>query len=187
MKVSFFSLVILIAVSCKNRADYLHEGKAVSTAIPVFDVGNTSVDSFVKNWDTDVRPDGVGLPPGEANPLAGQPIFEQKCASCHGLTGREGPMVVLVSTDTGSAAVKAIGNYWPYATTLFDYIKRTMPYQSPGSLTNEEVYALTAWLLYQNKLIPDTFNLNRITLPEIEMPARKNFIEDDRRGGPVIR
>ena len=188
MKVFLFSLVTFIAVSCKYRADsYLHEGKAVSTAIPVFNVGNVSVDSFVNSWDLDIRPDGAGLPPGEATPLIGQPVFEQKCATCHGATGREGPMNVLVSTDTTATAVKGIGNYWPYATTLFDYIRRAMPYQSPGSLSNDEVYALTAWLLFQNKLINDTFKLNRISLPDIEMPARKNFIKDDRTGGPVIR
>ncbi len=186
MRIYLLSLVYLIAVSCNDRVDYfLHEGEAVSTAIPVFNVGSTAVDSFVRSWDQDVRPDGEGLPPGEAIASEGRIIYEQKCANCHGNTGKEGPFNVLVSADT--SYVKSIGNYWPYATTVFDYIKRAMPYQLPGSLTDQEVYALTAWLLNQNNLIPDTFRLNSKTLPEIEMPALKHYVNDDRTGGSVIR
>ncbi|HEX2536392.1 MAG TPA: cytochrome c [Chitinophagaceae bacterium] len=136
-------------------------------------------------WDQDVRPDGKGLPPGSGTVPDGRRLYAAKCASCHGATGVEGPYSHLVSSDTSRA--KTIGNYWPYATTVFDYIKRAMPFTAPGSLTDEEVYQLTAYLLYANGLIDSGRVIDARTLPAVAMPARKLFVPDDRTGGPEIR
>jgi cytochrome c len=132
-------------------------------------------------------PHGAGLPAGMGSARRGRTVYELKCASCHGKNGSEGPFVPLVGVmgDTGRA--KTIGNYWPYSTTIFDYIRRAMPYNKPGSLTNDEVYALTAFLLYKNRVIDSAFVVTAITLPKITMPARKFFVGDDRRGGPEVR
>lgn len=135
--------------------------------------------------DIDIRPDGAGLPEGLGTASEGRKVYAAKCASCHGNNGVEGPYNHLVGTDTSKA--KAIGNYWPYATTVFDYIRRAMPFNSPGSLSNKEVYNVTAYLLYANKLIDSSTVVNKQSLPKIEMPAKKLFIPDDRQDGKEIR
>ncbi|HMB92185.1 MAG TPA: cytochrome c [Rhodothermales bacterium] len=141
-------------------------------------------------WDIDVRPDGEGLPQGSGSVAEGQVIYTQKCAACHGTTGTEGPNDRLVGRVPNDGFPfwenwetwenKTIGSYWPYATTLWDYINRSMPQNAPGSLTADEVYALTAFLLHRNEIIPEDAVMNAETLPRIEMPARERFIVDDR-------
>jgi hypothetical protein len=129
-------------------------------------------------WDIFVMPDGTGLPPGSGTPAQGAPIFKQKCAACHGENGEGGIAGPLVggpphaSLDGG----KTIANFYPYATTIFDYVRRAMPYTQPRSLTDEEVYALTAYLLARNKLIGENDAMNAETLPKVKMPNRDNFI-----------
>lgn len=138
-----------------------------------------------------IRPDGKGLPAGSGTVQDGAVIYAAKCASCHGNTGVEGPFNVLVAPDTVGAKpfdqsarrVKAIGNYWPYATTIFDYVRRAMPFNAPGSLSDNEVYSVTAWLLHANKLIGPDAVINAKTLPGIDMPARKYYVTDSRKGG----
>jgi cytochrome c len=155
-----------------------------------FGFGRPATAAEIALLDIDVRPDGQGLPKGEGNVAEGRAIFQQKCAACHGATGTEGPNDRLVVGDTtqgGARRVKAIGNYWPYATTVFDYIRRAMPFNQPGSLTDEEVYSLTAYLLHANGLLAENARLNAKTLPKIKMPARDRFIPDDRKDGPEIR
>lgn len=150
-----------------------------------FGFGRAARAREIDSLDIDVRPDGEGLPPGSGTAYSGSVVYATKCASCHGKTGAEGPFAKLVTTDDGRE--KTIGNYWPYATTIYDYINRSMPYNAPGSLTPEEVYSLTAYLLHANKIIgPDTI-INAETLPAIVMPAQKLFIPDDRKGGPEVR
>lgn len=129
-------------------------------------------------WDITVMPDGTGLPAGSGTPQQGAKVYAQKCVACHGENGRGGLAVLLIggppkaSLDGG----KTIANYWPYATTLFDVIRRAMPYQAPGSLTAAEVYALTAYLLAGNKLIAETDVIDAQTLPKVKMPNVDNFI-----------
>jgi mono/diheme cytochrome c family protein len=125
--------------------------------------------------------DGAGTVP------EGRRIYAEKCAACHGKTGKEGPYNQLVGPagDTTTRA-KTIGNYWPYATTVFDYIRRTMPYNEPGSLSDEEVYSLTAYLLHANGIIDSALVLQKDNLPAVQMPAQHKFVPDDRRGGPEI-
>jgi mono/diheme cytochrome c family protein len=134
-------------------------------------------------WDITIEPDGTGLPPGAGTPAQGAPIFAEKCALCHGPDGRGGvtgvtaaPLVGTAPITDISASMKTIANFWPYATTLFDYIRRAMPWQQPRSLGNDEVYALTAYLLAQNKLIGENDTINAETLPKVRMPNRDGFI-----------
>ena len=146
-------------------------------------------------WDIDVRPDGRGLPEGEGSVQQGAKIFAEKCAFCHGASGVEGPFDVLVGRipddafpfGRESGTVKTIGNYWPYATTVFDYINRAMPFNAPGSLEASEVYALVAYILHLNDIVPANAVLSQENLPAITMPARHRFVLDDRRGGLEVR
>jgi len=125
-----------------------------------------------------VLPDGRGLPPGEGRVEEGGRIYAEKCASCHGQSGEGYPFNRLVSepfpiTPDTDPAEYAIGNHWFYATTLYDYIRRAMPFGQEGTLTNEEVYHLVAWLLYMNGIIDADTPVNQATLPQIRMPARE--------------
>jgi len=134
-------------------------------------------------WNIDVAPTGEGLPPGRGTAEEGAKVYAAKCAACHGPTGTEGPMPRLVGgqgTLTTEHPVKTIGSYWPYATTLYDYIYRAMPYSAPQSLTPDEVYAVVAWLLAQNGIIPPNTVMDAHTLPTVRMPNRDGFVPDPR-------
>ncbi|MBC7893537.1 MAG: cytochrome c [Sphingobacteriaceae bacterium] len=166
------------------------ETKAVADSIPVrFGFGQPATDAQIARLDLDVRPDGLGLPAGSGTATTGATIFAAKCAPCHGTGGTGGPNGALVTTTPapGKRAEKVIGNYWPYATTVFDYIRRAMPFNAPGSLSDDEVYALTAYLLTANKILPEKTVLNAQMLPKITMPAQPLFVPDDRKGGPEVR
>lgn len=122
-----------------------------------------------------VMPDGAGLPEGGGTPVQGREIYQALCGSCHGETGVEGPITPPVGpTDVFP---KPAGRHWPYATTLFDYIRRAMPFNAPKSLNDDEVYAVTAFILHRNGLLPEDAVLDRHNLPEIEMPNRGNFVD----------
>jgi S-disulfanyl-L-cysteine oxidoreductase SoxD len=129
-------------------------------------------------WDISILPDGTSLPPGSGTPEQGAPIYVQKCFMCHGENGKGGVNAALVGGGplTGMESPKTIANFWPYATTLFDYVRRAMPWQQPRSLTNDEVYALTAYILALNKLIGENDEINAKTLPKVKMPNRDGFI-----------
>jgi len=129
-------------------------------------------------WDISILPDGTGLPPGGGTPAQGAPIYAQKCAMCHGPEGKGGVNAAVVGgaplKDMESA--KTIANFWPYATTIFDFTRRAMPWQQPKTLTNEEVYSLTAYILALKKLIGENDEMNAQTLPKVKMPNRDGFI-----------
>jgi S-disulfanyl-L-cysteine oxidoreductase SoxD len=135
--------------------------------------------SDIAAWDISIGPDGAGLPKGSGTAAQGAIVFAEKCALCHGDNGKGGHAVALVRgeriTDI-SAAMKSIANFWPYATTVYDYIRRAMPWQMPRTLTDDEVYALTAYILTQNKLIAADEPMNAQTLPRVKMPNRDGFI-----------
>ncbi len=157
-----------------------------------FGFGRTATQKEIDRIDIDVRPDGQGLPPGSGTPEQGRAVYLAKCLACHGAPGitptdaaLAGPP--LISDSLSRSRAKTIGNYWPYATTVFDYINRSMPYNAPGSLNAQEVYSVTAYLLYANKIIPADALINAQTLPAVSMPARDLFIPDDRAGGPEIK
>jgi cytochrome c len=129
-------------------------------------------------WDISIMPDGTGLPAGSGTPAQGAPIFAQKCAMCHGEKGGGG-IAAAVTAGPPRATLdggKTIANFWPYSTTIFDFIRRAMPYNKPHSLKDQEVYALTAYLLSLNRLIGENDVMNAETLPKVKMPNRDNFI-----------
>jgi S-disulfanyl-L-cysteine oxidoreductase SoxD len=129
-------------------------------------------------WDLNVLPDGTNLPPGGGKAAEGQKIFAEKCAACHGEKG-EGGLAARVIGGPPKATLdggKVIANYYPYATTVFDFIRRSMPWNAPRTLTDHEVYALTAYLLAANKLIAEDEEMNATTLPKVKMPNRDNFV-----------
>ena len=175
---------ILISCSSEPRTA---DGPAPEKSWPAsFGYGRTATAEEISSIDIDVRPDGKGLPSGSGSALQGKIIFEAKCAVCHGAGGKGGAYAALV-TDAEKPKVKTIGNYWPYPTTVYDYINRAMPLTAPGSLTPEEVYSLTAYLLYANGIIREDQIMDARTLPKIKMPAQHLFVADDRTGGKEIR
>ena len=129
-------------------------------------------------WDINILPDGSGLPPGAGTPAEGARIYAAKCAMCHGENGKGGTNARLVGGEAikDMESEKTIANFWPFATTLFDYIRRAMPWRQPRSLSNNEVYALTAYILSLNKLIGENDTMNAQTLPKVRMPNRDGFI-----------
>ncbi|MGE0865137.1 MAG: c-type cytochrome [Vicinamibacterales bacterium] len=140
-------------------------------------------------------PDGRGLPPGRGTASDGAVLYAQKCASCHGKNGEGATFDRLVATDSGKnfdfamnpKLPRAVGNYWPYATTLYDYTYRAMPFMQPGSLSPDETYALVAYILALNKIVPEDAVMDQASLPKVKMPARDRFVPDNRRGGKVVK
>ena len=133
--------------------------------------------------DVAIGPHGDELPPGHGSVAEGAALYASRCAMCHGASGREGPDPVLVGGQgslTGDQPLLTIGSYWPYATTLYDYIARAMPFLAPGSLAPDEIYALCAFLLNANGIIADDAVLDRASLPAVQMPNRNGFMPDPR-------
>ena len=138
----------------------------------------------IAGWDIDIRPDGMGLPVGSGNAMDGEAEYEVQCAACHGVFGEgEGRWPVLVGgegTLADERPVKTVGSYWPYASTLFDYIRRAMPFTAPMSLSDQQVYDITAYVLYMNEIIEEDFELSNENLASVKMPNEENFFVDDR-------
>jgi mono/diheme cytochrome c family protein len=142
-------------------------------------LGAPVAESDVAAWSLNVLPDGTGLPPGSGTSAEGATIYAQKCAACHGPNGEGGISAALVGGEPLTSGIdtrKTIANFWPYATTLFDFTRRAMPWLQPRTLTNDEVYALTAYLLALNDIIGDSDVMNADTLPEVRMPNRDGFV-----------
>ena len=152
-----------------------------------YGLGRTATDEEIRAWNIDVSPTGEGLPAGQGTVKQGAQVFAVKCAMCHGPTGTEGPKDKLVGgrgTLTTAKPVKTIGSYWPYATTLYDYINRAMPFNAPGSLSPDEVYSVIAWLLFHNGIVKEDAVIDARTLPLVQMPNRNGFIPDPRPDVP---
>ena len=148
-----------------------------------FYLGQMATDEEVRSWDIDVGPGGAGLPEGSGTVSDGAKVYARHCASCHGTMGLEGPMPKLVGgqgTLASSQPVKTIGSYWSYATTLFDYINRAMPFTAPQSLAPNDIYAVVAWLLFRNGLIDENTVMNKETLPQVRMLRQSGFVSDPR-------
>lgn len=137
------------------------------------ELGTTISEEDLAPWDISIQPNGSGLPPGSGSVSDGEVIYQQKCIACHGVEGTEGPYDVLVSNQLQQ--VRAIGSYWPYASTVFDYIRRAMPFNLPQSLTDDEVYAVTAYLLYRNGIISEDSIMTANSLANVEMPNESGF------------
>jgi len=159
---------LALATSPALAADSPHLGKPVT-------------ENDIKAWDVTILPDGSGLPPGSGTAAEGAKLFDSKgCSLCHGKDARGGSSNMLIAspslTAPGISANKTIANFWGQPTTLFDYIRRAMPWPTPHTLTDDEVYALCAYLFAGNKLIPEDEPMNAQTLPKVQMPNRNNFI-----------
>jgi len=183
-----FLAAALILVACKidARNDYLGDKEPQR-----FDLGRAASTAQVAAVDIDVAPSGAGLPAGSGTAAQGAPLYATNCASCHGANGEGKPPAYpqLIGGPKGTfdfasdfKIPRTVGNYWPYATTLFDYIRRAMPLAAPGSLTPDQTYAVTAYLLSREGIIPDGTSLDAKSLAAIQMPARSHFVADDRRG-----
>ena len=185
---------LALAVLCACMACAKSEGSnpSASTASRRFaTIGRDAQPAEVKAWDIDANPTGAGLPAGEGTYARGTAVYAQQCAVCHGAKG-EGvlPNTRLVGADPADFTFaldakqpKTIGNYWPYATTLYDYINRAMPFGAPGTLPPSDVYSVVAYLLAENGIVAKTDVMNAQTLPNVRMPARDRFFVDDRKGG----
>lgn len=152
---------------------------ALVSPVLAYDFGRPTTPEEIELWDIDVRPDGKGLPPGGGTVAQGEQVFADSCAACHGEKGVGGIKDRLAGgqgTLASNAPVKTVGSYWPYATTLFDYIHRAMPYQAPGSLSNDDTYAVAAYILHLNGILPADGKLDRDSLPNIKMPNRDGFV-----------
>jgi S-disulfanyl-L-cysteine oxidoreductase SoxD len=142
-------------------------------------LGHPISEADVAAWDISVLPDGTGLPAGSGTAEQGSKVFAAKCAVCHGENGKGGSAAALVGGQpltSGIETTKTVANFWPYATTIFDFTRRAMPWPRPRTLTNEEVYSLTAFILAQNKIIAADEVMNAQTLPKVRMPNREGFI-----------
>jgi cytochrome c len=154
-------------------------GCAGTTAPETPNLGRAATPAEVAGWDISIAPDGRGLPSGRGTSAEGALVYAQKCQACHGEKGVNGPNDRLVGgqgTLGSKTPVRTVGSYWPYATTVFDYVRRAMPYAQPQSLTDDETYAVTAYLLSLNGIIGDHDEMNAQTLPKVKMPNQASFI-----------
>ena len=155
----------------------------VTAQLPTYSMGRPPSAEEVKAWDLTIPADGQGLPPGSGTAARGKPIYAERCASCHGEKGEDPKYNVLVGGRGTLATAKpllSIGSFWPYAPTLWSYINRAQPTDEPGSLTPDEVYAVTAYLLSLNGIVKEDEVLDAATLPRIRMPNRDGFVPDPR-------
>jgi len=179
---SGFGAVQLAAAPKSRSAAPVEPVPAASKRIGV---GRVATPEEIAGWDIDIRPDGHGLPVGKGTVKQGEPLYLERCAACHGEFGESAGRWPILMGGAGTLAshdpVKSIGSYWPYASTVMDYIRRTMPFGNAQSLTNDELYAVTAYVLYLNDIIKDEkFELNERTFTSIKLPNQPNFIDDDR-------
>ena len=170
-------------------------GSEALAQMPTYGVGRAPTAEEVKAWDLTIPPDGQGLPPGRGTAALGKPIYADRCAACHGdngddpkyraLVGGRGPLTSAELSENldwllGGKPVLTIGRFWSYATTLWSYINRAQPFDEPGSLTPDQVYAVTAYLLYLNGINGEADVLDARTLPAVKMPNRDGFVPDAR-------
>jgi cytochrome c2 len=152
-------------------------------------LGRAATPEEVAAWDIDVRPDGLGLPEGSGDALTGEEVFTKKCASCHGDfaegVGRWPVLAGGQGTLASQNPVKTVGSYWPYLSTAWDYVHRAMPFGEAQSLSDDEVYAIVAYILYSNNLEDDDFTLSRDNFLDVEMPNADGFFPDDRTKSPL--
>ena len=174
-----FSILVIAVVS------------TTAYAAEIFGIGKKATLEEIAGWDIDVRPDGKGLPKGQGSVSLGESLYEEKCASCHGTfgegEGRWPPLAGGEGSLTDDRPEKTVGSYWPYASTLWDYINRAMPFTAPKTLKPDEVYAITAYVLYLNDLVEDDFILTANNLAAINMPNEANFYIDNRPDTQNIR
>jgi cytochrome c len=157
---------------------------AVPTASSKAAFGSAVSKEEVARWDISIPPSGVGLPAGSGTARQGALVYEQKCLACHGVKGAGKPADPLVGgmgTLASKTPMRTVGSYWPYATTLFDYVRRAMPITNPLSLSDDEVYAVSAYVLALNGIVGEDAAMNAQTLPQVKMPNRDGFVDMSRK------
>lgn len=185
--------VLLLALVACGDSEGPREVASTPSAPHRLGLGTPATAEEIAAWDIDVEPSGAGLPPGRGTVAEGRTLYAQKCAACHGPNGEGGlgPLLVASEPKFGFAEdyklPRTIGNYWPYATTIYDYVHRAMPQTAPGSLSPDEVYALVAFLLAANGAVPADFVADAETLPAVRMPTQVEFIDDDRESVTTFR
>lgn len=180
------AIVVLAQGVPAGAGDTLPPGAPVAR----FAIGTPATAADIEARNIDIMPDGEGLPAGSGSVAEGAALYARQCRACHGDGGQGGSAAALAGAPAAEpatlaaerGAARTVGNYWPYATTLFDYTRRAMPQDRPGSLTNSEVYALTAYILHLNEMLPSDARLDARTLPRIRMPAARFFRSDERSG-----
>ena len=193
-------MLACLVASCSVGSDPGVSAAAASSAPSSYGLGHPVDSIALAKLDIDVDPSGASLPAGSGTHAKGVTVYASKCAMCHGAKG-EGmaadsthiayPKIVGREPREGfpfgrdPKLVKTVGNYWPYATTVYDYVHRAMPISAPGTLTPDETYAVVAWLLAENEIIPRDAEMNARTLPAVKMPAAGRFVADDRAGKTV--
>ena len=164
---------------------------AAGAADAKYGIGRAPTPEEIAAWDIDVRPDGRGLPEGRGTVAQGEQIYVERCASCHGEfgegAGRYPELAGGRDSLAGDNPVKTVGSYWPYLSTVFDYIRRAMPFGDAQSLTPDEIYALTAYLLYLNDIVTDQdFELSKQNFTAVRLPNEANFVGDPRPDTPTL-
>ena len=151
---------------------------------PKYGVGRTPTPDELRDSNISISPEGKGLPEGRGTALQARDTYANRCVKCHGEKGQGKEDAPAIAGGQGTLRapkpLRTVGSYWPYATTVFDYISRAMPFDHPGTLTHDQVYSLTAYVLYLNGLVKDTDVIDARTLPKIQMPNRNGFIPDPR-------
>jgi mono/diheme cytochrome c family protein len=164
-------LLLLAGVALASTVAMAEEGP---------NLGRLATPDEIAAYDIDASPDGSGLPPGSGTAKQGEAVYVEKCLGCHGAKGQNGPVMQLVG-GAGTIGVeqkplKTVGSFWPYATSVFAYTRRSMPFYNSKSLTNDELYATTAYVLYLNGLVGESDVMNAETLPKVQMPNRDGFV-----------
>jgi S-disulfanyl-L-cysteine oxidoreductase SoxD len=173
----------VLKISAALLAGILLSPAALCAQTRTLGLGHVARTDAVNAIDIDVLPDGQGLPPGSGSAVEGRAVYVARCAACHGPTGKEGPYDLLVGGQDSlrtARPLKTVGSFWPYATTLWDYINRAMPFAEPRSLAADDVYAVTAYVLFLNGIVTEQQVLSQETLAQVKMPNRTGFVPDDR-------
>ena len=180
---SYERIVAGLAFAAMTASCVTTDGESpMATAGP--GLGRVATAQEVTAWDISIPPSGAGLPAGSGTPKQGEAVYVAQCQACHGPKAEGKPadrLVGGIGTLGTDKQVMTVGSFWPYATTLFDYTRRSMPTTKPLSLTNDEVYAVTAYLLFLNGIIPEGAVMNAQTLPQVRMPNRDGFIDRSRK------
>src|SRR5689334_7986765 len=174
--------IVAIAIMCGTILSALPQQS------PPLALGHTPSAERLKAIDIEITPDGKGLPSGSGTAAAGKDVYTRRCETCHGPTGKEGPQDILVGGEGSlktARPLKTVGSYWPYATTLWDYIRRAMPFDHPGTMTVDDIYAVTAYVLFMNGVVAEQETLDKATLAQIKMPNRDGFVADPRPDVPL--
>jgi S-disulfanyl-L-cysteine oxidoreductase SoxD len=150
---------------------------------PKYGLGRAPSPEEIRQWDSSVAPDGTGLPEGSGTAAQGREVYANRCSKCHGAKGEGGDSVALAGgqgTLKSSKPLRTVGSYWPQATTIWDYLNRAMPFKNPGMLSRDQVYAVTAYVLFLNGIVAENAVMDAKSLPKVQMPNRNGFVADPR-------